>query len=206
MPPLFVAFSKWMCAWVAGDSRSAVREPVADLLSRPIHEGAELARPGGREGRDLLVAGQRLLDLVVTGGQRRGPDRQGAHHRGGDRELNASIPHRAPPARDWWEGVRAGRVSGSISGSATRLDIDFTIYKALNGLAYRHDGLEDTLRVFALYSQYAFLVLLGLLFFLRRMAVGQRSSRGSCGGLQRPAGARDRSAGGRSREPASVPT
>jgi undecaprenyl-diphosphatase len=45
--------------------------------------------------------------------------------------------------------------------------MDYSIYKTLNGLAVGHDGLEDTLRVFALYSQYFFAALLAVLFLLR---------------------------------------
>ena len=47
------------------------------------------------------------------------------------------------------------------------LYIDFTTYKWLNGLAYHHDGLEDTLRLFAVYAQWAFLALLAALFLVR---------------------------------------
>jgi undecaprenyl-diphosphatase len=50
---------------------------------------------------------------------------------------------------------------------ATLIHIDFTLYKALNGFAYHHDGFEDTLRFFALDAQYAFLLLLGVLFLVR---------------------------------------
>ena len=45
--------------------------------------------------------------------------------------------------------------------------IDLTLYKALNGYAYHHDGFEDALRVFALNAQFAFLALLALLFLMR---------------------------------------
>jgi undecaprenyl-diphosphatase len=44
------------------------------------------------------------------------------------------------------------------------IHIDFTIYKALNGLAYHHDGLEDFLRFVAQDAQYFFVALLVGLF------------------------------------------
>jgi undecaprenyl-diphosphatase len=47
------------------------------------------------------------------------------------------------------------------------LGIDLTLYKALNGYAYHHDGFEDALRFFALNAQFAFLAMLGLLFLVR---------------------------------------
>jgi undecaprenyl-diphosphatase len=50
---------------------------------------------------------------------------------------------------------------------ATLLAIDFELYKTLNGYAWHHDGLEDLLRVFAVYAQYFFVALLGVLFLLR---------------------------------------
>ena len=45
--------------------------------------------------------------------------------------------------------------------------MDLTVYKALNGLANRHDGFEDVLRLFAVYAQYFFVALLGALFLAR---------------------------------------
>jgi len=45
--------------------------------------------------------------------------------------------------------------------------IDFTLFKAVNDLAAAHDGLEDSLRVFALNAQYAFAALLAVLFLVR---------------------------------------
>lgn len=45
--------------------------------------------------------------------------------------------------------------------------MDLSLYKDLNGLAYHHDGFEDLLRFFAVYSQFLFIALLGSLFFLR---------------------------------------
>ena len=46
--------------------------------------------------------------------------------------------------------------------------IDFTLFKALNDLAARHDGLvEDPLRFCAVNLQYAFVALLAVLFFVR---------------------------------------
>jgi undecaprenyl-diphosphatase len=47
------------------------------------------------------------------------------------------------------------------------LRIDVTLYKALNGYAYHHDGFEDPLRFVALNAQFAFLALLGVLFLVR---------------------------------------
>ena len=47
------------------------------------------------------------------------------------------------------------------------LRIDVTLYKALNGYAYHHDGFEDSLRFVALNAQFAFLALLGVLFLVR---------------------------------------
>ena len=52
-------------------------------------------------------------------------------------------------------------------GRATLLYIDFTLYKSLNGFTYHHDGFEDALRFFALYAQWAFLMVLAVLFFVR---------------------------------------
>ncbi len=52
-------------------------------------------------------------------------------------------------------------------GRATLLYIDFTLYKSLNGFAYHHDGFEDALRFFALYAQWAFLMVLAVLFLVR---------------------------------------
>jgi undecaprenyl-diphosphatase len=43
--------------------------------------------------------------------------------------------------------------------------LDFSIYKALNGLAVGHDGLEDVFRFFALEAELLFIVLLASLFF-----------------------------------------
>jgi undecaprenyl-diphosphatase len=45
--------------------------------------------------------------------------------------------------------------------------MDYSLYKTLNGLAVGHDGLEDPLRFFALYSQYLFAALLAVLFLVR---------------------------------------
>ena len=42
--------------------------------------------------------------------------------------------------------------------------MDFTIYKALNGFAARHDLFEDVLRFFAQDAQYFFVALLAVLF------------------------------------------
>jgi undecaprenyl-diphosphatase len=45
--------------------------------------------------------------------------------------------------------------------------MDLALYKALNGLAYRHDWLEDPLRFFALDAQFFFVALLTLVFVAR---------------------------------------
>jgi undecaprenyl-diphosphatase len=45
--------------------------------------------------------------------------------------------------------------------------VDFSLYKALNGLAVNHDGFEDALRFVALDAQYFFVALLGALFLAR---------------------------------------
>jgi undecaprenyl-diphosphatase len=45
--------------------------------------------------------------------------------------------------------------------------LDLSLYKALNGFAYRHDGFEDVLRFVALNAQFAFLALLVVLFLVR---------------------------------------
>ena len=47
------------------------------------------------------------------------------------------------------------------------MPIDLELYKALNGYAWHHDGLEDFLRLFAVYAQYLFIALLAVLFLLR---------------------------------------
>ena len=51
--------------------------------------------------------------------------------------------------------------------SPTLLHIDFTLYKSLNGFAYRHDAFEDVLRFLAQDAQFFFVALLGVLFFTR---------------------------------------
>jgi len=45
--------------------------------------------------------------------------------------------------------------------------IDFTLYKALNGFADRHDWFEDVLRFVALDAQFLFVALLAALFLMR---------------------------------------
>ena len=45
--------------------------------------------------------------------------------------------------------------------------IDFHLFKALNGFAAHHDGLEDPLRFFALQAQVFFIALLALVFLVR---------------------------------------
>jgi undecaprenyl-diphosphatase len=51
--------------------------------------------------------------------------------------------------------------------TATLAHIDFSLFKALNGYAYHHDGLEDALRFFALDAQFFFIALLAVLFMAR---------------------------------------
>jgi undecaprenyl-diphosphatase len=45
--------------------------------------------------------------------------------------------------------------------------VDLTLFKALNGVAYHHDRLEDFLRWFALDGQYLFVALLAVMFLAR---------------------------------------
>jgi len=54
-----------------------------------------------------------------------------------------------------------------VIGSAYALAIDFSIYKLLNGYAFRHDGVEDPLRFFAMEGQVFFAVLLAGVFLVR---------------------------------------
>lgn len=54
--------------------------------------------------------------------------------------------------------------SASTATAGYGVQIDFTIYKAINGLAYHHDGLEDFLRFVAQDAQYFFAALLVALF------------------------------------------
>jgi undecaprenyl-diphosphatase len=60
---------------------------------------------------------------------------------------------------------RLSLVSRARRHPTTLLYIDFTIYKAINGFAYRHDGVEDVLRFVAQDAQYFFVALLVGLFF-----------------------------------------
>jgi undecaprenyl-diphosphatase len=72
-------------------------------------------------------------------------------------------------------GLRRGEAQGGPDqqgrlrayAPTTLLYIDFTIFKALNGLAVGHDGLEDPLRFFAINAQYFFIAVLGALFLAR---------------------------------------
>ena len=45
--------------------------------------------------------------------------------------------------------------------------MDLTLFREVNGLAYRHDGFEDFVRFFAVYAEYLFLALLAVLFLAR---------------------------------------
>jgi undecaprenyl-diphosphatase len=45
--------------------------------------------------------------------------------------------------------------------------VDFTIYKALNGLAFHNDWLEDPFRFFANQAQFMFIAVMAALFFAR---------------------------------------
>lgn len=45
--------------------------------------------------------------------------------------------------------------------------MDFSLYKAINGLAQRSDTLEDFMRFLALDAQFVFMAILALLFFAR---------------------------------------
>jgi undecaprenyl-diphosphatase len=56
--------------------------------------------------------------------------------------------------------------------------LDFTIYKALNGLAHDYDRFEDVLQFFALDAQYFFVALLAGLFLARGKLASRNARHG----------------------------
>jgi undecaprenyl-diphosphatase len=56
--------------------------------------------------------------------------------------------------------------------------VDLTLFKAVNGLAYHHDGVEDFLRWFAVNGQYLFVGLLAAMFLARGRWASQNARHG----------------------------
>jgi undecaprenyl-diphosphatase len=92
--------------------------------------------------------------MLVTTRTRTGRQRsRGGGHAGFDRVAHG-------PGRRWCKNLARQPIR-------TGADLDFTVYKAINGFAYGHDSFEDVLRFFALDAQYFFVALLAGLFFAR---------------------------------------
>jgi hypothetical protein len=67
-----------MCDWRGGGLEPAESQHVVDFVLLPIDRRPELAVPGRRQRRNLLVAGQLLADAVpaVRSGDRHDGDRE----------------------------------------------------------------------------------------------------------------------------------